>query len=575
MNDSLVVDAPGTGSLEGESSRLDAVRRDPRRLSAVYATGLLDSEVEECFDRLTRLAVRLTGVPAAFISLVDENRDFYKSACGFGEPLASARELEGPTFCHYTVASSAPVIIPDTKADPRYAHIPTIYSLGVAAYVGVPLITDGQTIGAFCAIDGKPRDWTAGDIEAFTELALIAVQEIEMRSLHRRTEEMNEQLQEQAVELEVQKEELELAATDMSRQVARYRTLTEAVPVQVWTATPDGLLDFASVQAMEYFCVPESEVLGTGWTQFVHPEDLPAAAALWAQSLRSGEPYQAEFRLLNGETDEYRWHLARALPHRDANGDIIGWMGTNTDVSDERRARADAEKANLAKSEFLALMSHELRTPLNAIGGYSELMQLEVHGPVTDAQRQDLDRILWSQRHLLGLINGILNFAKVDAGMITYLEETVPLDEVIIACESLAIGLVRNKLLTLAFPPRGQKLEALADREKVQQIVLNLLSNSVKFTPNGGAIAVSFGIRDDRAFVDVTDTGVGIPHALQERVFQPFVQVDGRLTRQQEGTGLGLSISRDLARGMNGDLTLVSTPGAGSTFTLSLPLPPA
>ena len=144
---------------------------DERRLAAVKATGLLDSEVEEAFDRLTRLAVSLVKVPAAFVSLVDEDRDFYKSACGFGEPLASSRQLEGPTFCHFTIQSAEPLVIPDTRADPVYRDVPTVQSLGVAAYVGIPIVINGQVIGAFCAIDTVPRSWTEVEISALKELA--------------------------------------------------------------------------------------------------------------------------------------------------------------------------------------------------------------------------------------------------------------------------------------------------------------------------------------------------------------------------------------------------------------------
>jgi len=159
----------------------DARRRDPVRLAAVRRTGLLDSDVEEVFDRLTRLAVRLLGVPAAFISLVDADRDFYKSACGFGEPLASARELSGPTFCHFTVVQTSPLVIPDTAADPVYRDVPTVRTLGVAAYVGVPLIVDGESVGAFCTIDTQPRAWTPDEVEVLVELAASAQREIELR----------------------------------------------------------------------------------------------------------------------------------------------------------------------------------------------------------------------------------------------------------------------------------------------------------------------------------------------------------------------------------------------------------
>ncbi|HEX5726970.1 MAG TPA: GAF domain-containing protein, partial [Longimicrobiaceae bacterium] len=158
--------------------------RDPARLAVLRATGLLDSAAEPPFDRLTRLAVKLLGVPAAFLSLVDENRDFYKAACGFGEPLASARELAGPTFCHFTVAWATPerpLVIPDTRADPVFREVPTVESLGVAAYVGVPIVVEGQAIGSLCVIDGRPRAWTDTEVEALVELAASAQREIELR----------------------------------------------------------------------------------------------------------------------------------------------------------------------------------------------------------------------------------------------------------------------------------------------------------------------------------------------------------------------------------------------------------
>lgn len=156
---------------------------DPGRLKAVLQTGLLDTPAEESFDRLTRLAAKLTGVPATFISLVDEGRDFYKSCFGFGEPLATTRQLEGTTFCHYAIVSSGPLLIPDTMADPVFRDVPTVRSLGVRAYAGIPLVTDeGHAIGSFCAIDFVPRQWTELDVEILTELAASALREIKLRA---------------------------------------------------------------------------------------------------------------------------------------------------------------------------------------------------------------------------------------------------------------------------------------------------------------------------------------------------------------------------------------------------------
>ncbi|HEX4684402.1 MAG TPA: PAS domain-containing protein [Gemmatimonadaceae bacterium] len=235
-------------------------------------------------------------------------------------------------------------------------------------------------------------------------------------------------------------------------------------------------------------------------------------------------------------------------------------------------ARGEAEAANRAKSEFLAVMSHELRTPLNAIGGYAELIELGIRGPVTIEQRADLERVQQSQRHLLGLINGVLNYARVEAGAVHYALTDVSIAEVLTACEALITPQLRARSLAFAFAPPADGLRARADREKLQQIVLNLLSNAVKFTEPGGRISISCGADGNRRVrIQVTDTGIGIAPDQLVRVFEPFVQVDAKLTRTREGTGLGLAISRDLARGMGGELTAESQLGDGSTFTLTLP----
>jgi PAS domain S-box-containing protein len=234
-------------------------------------------------------------------------------------------------------------------------------------------------------------------------------------------------------------------------------------------------------------------------------------------------------------------------------------------------ASAEAEAANRAKGEFLAVMSHELRTPLNAIGGYAELMEMGIRGPVTPAQREDLRRIQTSQRHLLGLINEVLNYAKLETGTVHFDVCDVPVREAIVGAEALVAPQGRAKGLTIVVADCPADLVARADEEKLRQILVNLLSNAVKFTNAGGRIEMSAGADDAALRVRVRDTGIGIPPDKLEAIFDPFVQVRADLTRPQEGTGLGLAISRDLARGMGGELTVASEPGVGSTFTLTLP----
>ncbi|HYD52081.1 MAG TPA: ATP-binding protein [Gemmatimonadaceae bacterium] len=237
----------------------------------------------------------------------------------------------------------------------------------------------------------------------------------------------------------------------------------------------------------------------------------------------------------------------------------------------EREARQRADEANRAKSQFLANMSHELRTPLNAIGGYVQLMELGLHGPVTEAQAGALDRVQRSQRHLLGLINEVLNFAKLETGSVHYAIAAVRVCDVLDEAETLVAPQASARELDLVVTPCADDLVVLADAEKLRQIVVNLLSNAVKFTGSGGRITLWGERREHQVLVCVRDTGCGIPADKLEAIFEPFVQVRADLTRTAEGAGLGLAISRDLARGMGGELTVASVPGAGSTFTLALP----
>jgi signal transduction histidine kinase len=238
---------------------------------------------------------------------------------------------------------------------------------------------------------------------------------------------------------------------------------------------------------------------------------------------------------------------------------------------DAEAARAAAEAANRAKSDFLAVMSHELRTPLNAILAYAEIIEMGIHGPVTSEQRTDLARIQRSHRHLMGLINGVLDYSRHRAGAVQLAVQDVALDEALATCVTLVAPQVSARRLALAFDGCDPALTVRADPEKLQQIVLNLLTNAVKFTEPGGNITLGCGPRLGGVAITVTDTGQGIPAEHLDRIFEPFVQLDARLTRTQEGVGLGLSISRDLACAMGGDLTVESTLGAGSTFTLLLP----
>ncbi|HYW13558.1 MAG TPA: PAS domain-containing protein [Longimicrobium sp.] len=328
------------------------------------------------------------------------------------------------------------------------------------------------------------------------------------------------------------------------------------------------------------------------------------------QVWQTGQPWSAPEALVRYDRDgtgvQDTWFDVRFQPVRDAEGNVAGILNFGVDVSGQvlarheverlleiseraraeaeaaqaeaenaraeaENARADAEAANRAKGEFLAVMSHELRTPLNAIGGYAELLEMGIRGPVTPQQGDDLRRIQTSQRHLLGLINEVLNYAKLETGSVHYDLADVPVREAVAAAELLVAPQARGKGLALEVGECPRELAARADAEKLRQILVNLLSNAIKFTDPGGRIEITCARMDGRVAVSVADTGMGIAAEKMEEIFDPFVQVRSDLTRPHEGTGLGLAISRDLARGMGGELTATSTPGVGSVFTLSLP----
>jgi signal transduction histidine kinase len=243
---------------------------------------------------------------------------------------------------------------------------------------------------------------------------------------------------------------------------------------------------------------------------------------------------------------------------------------------DAERAQREAEAANRAKSEFLGTMSHELRTPLNAVLGYVDLLDAEVRGPISDPQREDLGRIRRSAKVLMSLVNDVLNFARVEAGHVEFHLEAVPLGRVLADLETLVAQPLRAKQIEYTHESCGDTWVVCADPERLKQILTNLLTNAIKFTPAGGRIRVECAGEETPAAsmlaVRVADTGRGIPSAALGRIFEPFVQIDRHLTGEsQQGVGLGLAIARDLARRMGGDLTVESTLGEGSTFTLTLP----
>ncbi len=389
----------------------------------------------------------------------------------------------------------------------------------------------------------------------------------------------------------------EAAREALERGEAEFRELADNLPQLAWMADATGSIFWYNRRWYDYTGSTPDQMLGSGWRVVQHPDHLQRVENGYRTAVARGTPWEDTFPLRSAD-GEWRWFLSRANPMQASSGGTVRWFGTNTDVTAqraleaererllaaERLARADAERASAeaaaasrAKSQFLATMSHELRTPLNAISGHVQLVELGLHGPVTPEQRDALNRAQRAQRHLLGLINDVLNLAKIEAGRADYRMDEVVVAELAADVTSLVAPQLAAKGVTFAVDvPDEHAAVAWADREKTSQVLLNLLSNAIKFTDAGGHVTLEARAEDGGAgpvvVFRVRDTGRGIPFEDRDRIFEPFVQLDAGYARQQEGTGLGLAISRDLARGMGGDLTLVtSSEDHGSVFALTLP----
>jgi PAS domain S-box-containing protein len=382
--------------------------------------------------------------------------------------------------------------------------------------------------------------------------------------------------------------------------------------------TLDSVIRSWNAGATRVFGYDASEMLGESVYRLI-PDELHDDEGTIIAQLGRGERIQ-NYETVRLRKDGTRIHVSLSVsPIRDASGAVVGAAKIARDITEAKRlreaervlseqlqelateleqqveegqtlqeeleqtnedlfvaltnaedARAQAEHANAAKSEFLATMSHELRTPLNAILGYVQLIDMELRGPLTAPQRQDLHRVKQNAALLLRRIDDILNFAKLEAGSLELRLAPVRIGDVLTDLELFVLPLVESKGLQYALEPGVRDVTVRIDRDKVEQVMLNLLSNAVKFTDHG-QVTVSSDLDDAWLRLAVRDTGRGIVAERLEAMFQPFVQGDRSLTRTNDGTGLGLSISRHLARAMGGDISVESEPGTGSVFTLALP----
>jgi PAS domain S-box-containing protein len=404
-------------------------------------------------------------------------------------------------------------------------------------------------------------------------------------------------------ELRAQQETLIETHDLLAIQRNRYRTLFDLAPEPYVVTDGVGTIEEANAAASELLGLPGKSLVGKPIAAFVdersRPEFETRLNALGAEDrvdtwmidtrVREGRlaAVEATVSTLEGRPDGTStlcWLLRDVSVRRDVEESLQALnRSLNARVAQRTRelelalegeqvARREAEAANRIKSELFARLSHEFRTPLHAVSGYLEILQQNIHGGLNVEQRRDVERIHQAQEHLLALVNMILDFAKLEGGSIELSMVEIPIEETLRGAEALVAPQFAKKGVRYTHRNGDPSLGVFADREKVQQILVNLLANAVKFTPAGGAVELDWKLEDETLFVRVRDTGSGIPEDKIEEIFEPFVQLRGAGSLPTGGTGLGLPISRDLARAMGGDVRATSTVGVGSVFTLALPL---
>ncbi len=369
-------------------------------------------------------------------------------------------------------------------------------------------------------------------------------------------------------------------AAELGETNEQFRAIADNIPQFAWTATTKGEIYWYNQRWFDYTGSTMEEMKGLGWMKVHHPDHLERVREGLAKRFSEGQPWEDTFPLRAAD-GSYRWFLSQAIPIRDENGVIRRWFGTNTDVTNQRAAEEElavaketAENANRAKSQFIANMSHELRTPLSAVIGYAEMLEEEVEDLGHEHLLSDLRKIEGNARHLLSLINDVLDLSKIEAERMDIFAESFEVGTVIDEVASTVGSLVAKKNNQLAVEQVSELGLMHTDQVKLRQCLINLLSNASKFTENG-----TITLRAERAEGDgrdwitfeVIDTGIGMTQEQVGRLFERFAQADSSTTRKFGGTGLGLAITRAFCRLLGGDIGVRSEPGEGTTFTIRIP----
>jgi PAS domain S-box-containing protein len=530
---------------------------EQRRLQLLDELEVLDMPPDPVLDGLVRCASSLLGYPIALVSLVDEHRQWFKA----GHGLASAGTPREVAFCAHAILGDGLFEVPDATADPRFAANPLVTGEPhVRAYAGMPLTVAGQNIGMLCLIDHQPRQLEPGQAALLADLAHAVSHWFQSRREH----------------LELQAERAR-----STERLALLEKLAEQAPGMLFQYRVDANggahFSYVSPQVRELFALEPDDVRDDvrPFLQRVHPDDREGLRGALAAAGATTAPWRYEFRIERPGGD-LAWRSARATPVFQGDGTIL-WHGFIADITEQveveqlRRDKRAAEQASREKSAFLSRVSHELRTPLNAMLGFTQLLQIDSSEPLTPRQQERVGYAHRAAQLLLGLINDVLDVSRIEQGARQLALQPLAVHELVSDCLPMVAQMAAQAGVLLAFNAveDGPALVVEGDPRAIEQVLLNLLSNGVKYNRRGGTLAVALHADPRSVWIEVRDEGTGLNAAQRARLFQPFERLGAEHT-QVEGSGLGLVISRQLVEAMGGEITVASVPGQGSQFTVRL-----
>ena len=448
------------------------------------------------------------------------------------------------------------IAIDDVRTDARTAaHGDAYAAVGVLANLGVPLVKSGRLVAVLNVHQGAPWHWTDTSIELAQETAERTWAALESARAR--------------AELEAERDQSQQAERALRDSEAKFRTITNAMPHMVFSARPDGAHDYFNQQWYAFTGVAEGATAGQRWTDVFHPDDQLQARERWSRSLASGEPYEIEFRLRH-RSGQYRWVLARALPIRDEAGAIVRWMGSSTDIHDQKQTQEALRVADRRKDEFLAMLAHELRNPLAPISAGADLLRLT---RVDEGRVRQISELISRQvKHMTSLVDDLMDVSRVTRGLVTLNNALLDARHIVTDAVEQVRPLIDACGHQLAVHTPPESASVLGDQKRLIQVITNVLNNAAKYTPKGGSIVLRMDATASEVVFSVADNGIGMGPDMVGRVFELFTQAERTSDRSQGGLGIGLALVKSLVELHEGTVT-ASSGGAdqGSEFTIRLP----